>query len=102
VNLIITASVITYLLISLYFAKNWFNFFKSSSTPSPQNYFLSFIILIVITISWPLMLPLYLITSLASFIVKRLFTTKPKNTYFYQTVTPLPLTVTPVCQSEKF
>jgi hypothetical protein len=59
------------------------------------------IILVIITISWPLMMPLYLITSLASFIVKRLFTAKPKNTYFYQTVAPVTLSVTPVCQSEK-
>lgn len=100
-NLIIAASVIIYLLISLYFANNWLKFFKSSSTPTPENSFLSLIILIIITISWPLVLPLYLITSLSSFVVKRVFSAKPKNTFFDQSITTVPLTATTVYQSKK-
>lgn len=100
-NLIIVALVITYLLISLYFGKNWLKFFKSSSTPTPENSFLSLVILALITISWPLLVPLYLITSLSSFVVKRIVSAKTKNTYFDQSITVVPLTVTTVCQTEK-
>lgn len=101
-NLIIASSIITYLLISLYFARNWLKFFKSSSTQTPENYFLSLIILVIITISWPLVIPLYLITSLTNFFFKRLFSAKPKNTYFNQSIPTVSVTSTNVYQSEKF
>lgn len=100
-NLIIASSIILYLLISLYFAKNWLKFFQSSSTPTPENYFLSLIILVIITFSWPLVVPLYLIISLTNFIFKRLFSAKPKTTYFDQSITTVPLTATTVYQSKK-
>lgn len=100
-NLIIAASVIIYLLISLYFCNNWLKFSKSSVTPTPGNSFLSLIILVIIMISWPLAVPLYLITFLSSFIVKKVFPAKPKNAYFYQTVSPVTVTATTVCQGEK-
>ncbi|XWK86829.1 MAG: hypothetical protein U7127_21875 [Phormidium sp.] len=101
-NLIIATSISIYLAISLSFGKNWLKFFKSSSTKTPENYFLSLIILVIITISWPLVLPLYLITSLSSFVVKRLFSEKPKNTYLTESIPAVPLTVTPGYQTEKF
>lgn len=101
-NLIIGSSIIIYLIISLYFAKNWLKFFKSSSTPTPENYFLSLIILVIITFSWPLVVFLYLITSLTNFIFKRLFLAKPKNTYFHQSIPTVTVTATNVYQSEKF
>jgi len=97
----LAASIIIYLLISLYFARNWLKFFKSSSTPTPENYFLSFIILVIITISWPLVVPLYLITSLTSFVAKRLFSAKPKNSYFDQSIPALTPTANTAYQSEK-
>jgi hypothetical protein len=102
VNLIIAISISIYLAISLYFGKNWLKFFKTSSTKTPENYFLSLVILVIITISWPLVLPLYLITSLSSFVVKRLFSEKPKNTYFEESIPAVTLTATTVYQSEKF
>lgn len=86
-NLIIAASVIIYLLISLYFAKNWLKFFKSSSTPTTENSFLSLVILITITVSWPFVLPLYLIIYGINFIMKLLFTPKPKSTYCDRSIT---------------
>ncbi|MFB2897682.1 hypothetical protein ACE1CI_32595 [Aerosakkonemataceae cyanobacterium BLCC-F50] len=100
-NLIIATSISIYLAISLYFGKNWLKFFKASSTKTPENYFLSLIILVIITISWPFVLPLYLITSLSSFILKGLFSTKPKNTYLEESIPAVPLTTTPAYQSEK-
>lgn len=100
-NLIIIAFIVTYLFISFYFARNWLKFFKSSSTPTPENLFLSLIVLVLIVVSWPFLFPLYLITYSLSFVVKRLFSVKPKNTYCHQSNLALPLTVTNIYENER-
>lgn len=100
-NLVITTSIIIYLLISLYFGKNWLDFFKSYATPNPANYFLSLIVLVIISISWPLAICLYLITSLSGFVAKQLFSAKRKNTNLHQSIPAVTLTATPIYQSEK-
>ncbi|MFB2839230.1 hypothetical protein [Floridanema evergladense] len=100
-NLVIATSIIIYLLISFYFGKNWLDFFKPYAAPTPESYFLSFVVLVIITISWPLVVPLYLITFLTSFVAKGLVSAKPKKTDFKQSTTTFTLTVTPVYQSEK-
>lgn len=100
-NLIIIAFIVTYLFISFYFARNWLKFFKSSSTPTPENLFLSLIVLVLIVVSWPFLFPLYLITYGLSFVVKRLFSVKPKNTYCHQSNLALPLTVTNIYENER-
>lgn len=97
----ITAFIVTYLFISFYFARNWLKFFKSSSTPTTENLFLSVIILLLIVVSWPFLFPLYLITYVLSFVVKRLFSVKPKNTYCQQSNLALPLTVTNIYENER-
>lgn len=100
-NLIIATAIIVYFIISLYFVRNWLKFFKSSSTPTPENSFLSLLILITITVSWPFVLPLYLIMYGINFMMKWLFTPKLKNTYCDRSITAFTFADTNVYKSEK-
>ncbi|OUL28906.1 hypothetical protein BV375_16620 [Nostoc sp. 106C] len=50
--------VISYLLISCYFFGNWLVFSLRHPTSSPEDKFLSFVIFLIATIFWPLMIPI--------------------------------------------
>jgi len=54
----LTTSVFVYLVISSYFFTNWLKFFKRKSRLSPEEIFLSFVILVVATILWPVVVPI--------------------------------------------
>lgn len=54
----LTTSVFVYLLISSYFFTNWLKFFKRKPRLSPEEIFLSFVILVVATILWPVVVPI--------------------------------------------
>ncbi len=47
-------SVFAYLLISSYFFINWLKFFKQKPTQSPEDFFLSLVLLVIATILWPI------------------------------------------------
>lgn len=53
VKIILIALVIAYLLITFYFFTNWLKFFKRTPKLSPEDMFLSLVILVVSTILWP-------------------------------------------------
>ena len=52
------AFVVAYLLTSLYFCKNWLRFFKRNANLSVEDRFLSVVILVIATISWPVVVPI--------------------------------------------
>lgn len=57
-NQIQGALVISYLLISCYFLCNWLFFFLRHPTDYPEDKLLSFIMVVISTIFWPLMIPI--------------------------------------------
>lgn len=54
----ITALIVSYLLISLCFFINWLNFFRQKQSLSPEDRFLSIVILVIATILWPVAVPI--------------------------------------------
>ncbi|WP_250124995.1 hypothetical protein [Chroococcidiopsis sp. CCMEE 29] len=54
----ITALIVFYLLVSLYFFINWLNFFKQKQNLAPEDKFLSIVILVIATILWPVAVPI--------------------------------------------
>ena len=53
-NLIIVA----YLVMTSYFFMNWLKFFKRSPKLSPEEMYLSMVILLIATILWPIVVPI--------------------------------------------
>jgi hypothetical protein len=51
------ALVISYLLMTAYFFINWLRFFLRHPSYSPEDQFLSFVLLIVTTALWPVVIP---------------------------------------------
>ncbi|OUL37264.1 hypothetical protein BV372_03170 [Nostoc sp. T09] len=52
------AVVISYLLISCYFFGSWFVFSLRHPTSSPEDKLLSFVMFLITTVFWPLMIPI--------------------------------------------
>ncbi len=50
--------VISYLLMSCYFFTNWLKFSLSHPHSSPEDKFLSFVMFLITTIFWPLIIPI--------------------------------------------
>lgn len=50
--------VICYSLISCYFLVNWLRFSLRHPTSTPEDKFLSFLMVVLTTVFWPLMLPM--------------------------------------------
>ncbi len=50
--------VISYILISCYFLSNWLRFSLRQPTSAPEDKFLSFVMVVITTIFWPLMIPI--------------------------------------------
>ncbi|HLP89067.1 MAG TPA: hypothetical protein VK184_10825 [Nostocaceae cyanobacterium] len=50
--------VLSYLVMSCYFFINWLRFSLSHPTNSPEDRFLSFVMFVITTIFWPVMIPL--------------------------------------------
>jgi hypothetical protein len=61
VNQIQLAFVISYALITGYFFVNWIKFSLRHPSNSPEDKFLSFVMFIISTILWPLVIPMSLI-----------------------------------------
>ena len=57
-ELLQTALIIAYLLITSYFFINWLKFFKQTSSLSVEEEFLSVVVLVIATILWPFVIPL--------------------------------------------
>ncbi|MBD2663562.1 hypothetical protein B6N60_01572 [Richelia sinica FACHB-800] len=57
-NQILFAVVISYLLMTSYFLFNWLRFAFRHPTSTPEEKFLSFVMLMISTVLWPLMLPI--------------------------------------------
>lgn len=60
-----------YLLPSSMFLSNWLKFFKRRNNLSPEESFLSFILLLIATILWPLTIPYYCLELLKTKMAKR-------------------------------
>ena len=56
--------VVTYLLISCYFLVNWLKFNQQRPSYTPEDKFLSFVVLIITTTLWPLAFVINCINSL--------------------------------------
>nr|WP_248277510.1 hypothetical protein [Brasilonema sp. UFV-L1] len=52
------AFLINYLLTTCYFFINWLRFFIRHPSSSPDDHFLSFVMLIISTILWPITVPM--------------------------------------------
>jgi hypothetical protein len=50
--------VISYLLITVYFFTNWLKFSLLHPTYTPEDKFLSFVMFVITTIFWPLIIPI--------------------------------------------
>ena len=57
-ELLQTALVIAYLLITSYFFINWLEFFNQSPSSSVEESFLSVVVLVIATILWPFVIPI--------------------------------------------
>lgn len=57
-NKMLLALVISYLLMTSYFFINWVRFTLSHPNSSPEDKFLSFVMLVITTVLWPLVIPL--------------------------------------------
>lgn len=53
--------MISYVLMTCYFLSNWIRFSLRNQTSSPEDKFLSFIMFLIATIFWPLIVPMSLI-----------------------------------------
>ncbi|GEM_PF-482627 len=58
VNQLLLILVITYLLMTSYFLTNWLRFSFRHPTSSPEEQFLSFVMFLITTIFWPLVIPI--------------------------------------------
>jgi hypothetical protein len=58
VNHIQLTILISYLLTSCYFLGNWLRFSWRQPTSTPEDKFLSFVMVVITTVFWPLMLPM--------------------------------------------
>jgi len=58
VNQIQLTLVISYLLMTCYFFTNWLKFSLSHPTYAPEDKFLSFVMFVITTIFWPLIIPI--------------------------------------------
>jgi hypothetical protein len=58
VNRMQLSLVISYLLISGYFLSNWLRFSLRHPTSAPEDKFLSFLMSVMTTIFWPLVIPI--------------------------------------------
>ena len=56
---LLTILVFGYLLISSYFFTNWLNFLQKKPRFSPEEMLLSLVILVIVTILWPFVVPIY-------------------------------------------
>jgi len=63
-NIIQATLFIAYLLITFYFLLNWFNFFSWKNISSPEENFLSLLILMITLISWPFLVPISAVQAL--------------------------------------
>jgi hypothetical protein len=63
-NIIQATLFIAYLLITFYLLLNWFNFFSWKNISSPEEKFLSLLILIITLISWPFLVPISAVQAL--------------------------------------
>lgn len=61
----------TYLLPSSIFLNNWVKFFKQKNNLSPEESFLSFTLLLITTILWPLLIPYHCLEFLKAKMPKR-------------------------------
>ena len=50
--------IVAYLVMTSYFFMNWLKFFKRSPKLSPEEMFLSIVILLIATIFWPIVVPI--------------------------------------------
>lgn len=57
-NKMLLALVISYLLMTSYFFINWLRFTLRHPNSSPEDKFLSFVMLIMTTVLWPIVIPL--------------------------------------------
>lgn len=57
-ELLQTALVIAYLLITSYFFINWLEFFNQTPSSSVEDRFLSVVVLVIATILWPFVIPI--------------------------------------------
>jgi len=57
-NKIEFAIIVSYLLMSCYFFINWLRFTLSHPSSSPEDKFLSFVMFIISTIFWPIIIPM--------------------------------------------
>lgn len=58
-NRMLLSLVISYLLISGYFLSNWLRFSLRHPTSAPEDKFLSFLMSLMTTIFWPLVIPIF-------------------------------------------
>ena len=59
------ALIAAYLLVSFYFFSNWLKFFNRISL-SVEDSFLSFVILVIVTMLWPFVIPIFLLQLLTA------------------------------------
>lgn len=57
-NQILLALFISYVLITCYFFSNWIRFSLRHPTSNPEDKFLSFVMTLITTIFWPLVIPI--------------------------------------------
>lgn len=57
-ELLQTALIIAYLLVTSYFFINWLKFFNRTPSSSVEDRFLSVVVLIIATILWPFIIPI--------------------------------------------
>ena len=58
-NKIQLALVVSYLLMTCYFVLNWLRFYLRHPVDSPEDNFLSLVMLAIATICWPLLIPIH-------------------------------------------
>jgi uncharacterized protein with PQ loop repeat len=63
-NIIQAISLVAYLLITFYFLLNWLKLFNQKNISSPEDIFLSLVILMITIISWPFLVPISAIQAL--------------------------------------
>jgi hypothetical protein len=63
-NIIQATFFVAYLLITFYFLLNWLKFFNQKNISSPEEQFLSLIILMATIISWPFLVPISAVQAL--------------------------------------
>ncbi|NJM69819.1 MAG: hypothetical protein HC862_06105 [Scytonema sp. RU_4_4] len=64
------AFLINYLLMTGYFFVNWLRFFLRHPSSSPEDKFLSFVMLVITTVLWPITVPMSFIKILTTWKVE--------------------------------